>query len=157
MLSFLPIGFVSAQSDCGTTRLDEAQTTYDLGLFVVTLDLLRPCVPDGFLEDTDKRNAFRLMALSYVTTDSLENARLWVSRLLDIDPVFRPDAERDPPLFIDYVDTYKPRWYTWIWNGNEWYKWIGRSMLLGGVVSVPLLLRDTPEPPLPGYPGFPNR
>ncbi len=145
----------AAQSRCNASRLDEAAGAYDLGLFVQTLDLLKPCLPDGFPGKPQRTSAYELMALSYIATDSLEHARRWVKQLLDVDARYKPDPQVAPPLLVDYVRDLKPRWYTWFWKGDAWYHWVGRGVLVGGVASLPLLLRGSPDPELPGVPGFP--
>ena len=118
--------------------------------------LLKPCLPEGFAEKRQRISAYRLMALTYVATDSLEQARTWVRQLLKADSRFAPDPQVDPLLFTDLVRDLKPKWYTLLWKGNAWYKWVGRGVVVGGLVSLPLLLRDNTPPDLPGHPGLPQ-
>lgn len=154
LLAILPLAS-TAQPRCNTSRLNEAMLAYELGLFTSTLDLLNPCLPDDFADKPQKVSAYELIALTYIATDSLEYARTWIKELLNVDPHYRPDPQIAPPLLVDYVQDLKPRWYTWLWKGNAWYHWVGRGVLVGSVVSAPLLLRKNPAPDLPGAPGFP--
>ena len=148
---------VAAQVACTPSRLNQAADTYTVGHFVQTFDLLRPCLPDAFQEKDQRISAYRLMALTYIATDSLEHARVWVRHLLKVNSRFRPDPEVDPAKFSRMVAEVRPRWYTWLWQGNEWYKWAGRGALAVGVASVPLLLRGSTEPDLPNPPVFPGQ
>jgi len=141
---------------CGAQRLEQATTAYMFGNVGHTLNLLRPCLPDGFQDKTLRASGCRLMALSYIAVDSVDVAGEWVDLMLDIDSRFRTDEQVDPLAFIDMVEQMRPRWYTWLWRGNEWYKWAGRGLVVGGVASIPLLLKNTPEPDLPDPPIFPN-
>jgi hypothetical protein len=142
---------------CENARLEAAQARYDLGLFVEVFDLLDPCVPDGFSVREQRVVACRLMALSHIAIDSNDDAREWTRLLLRQEPDYRVVPETDPPRFASMVDDLQPAWYTWLWKGNEWYKWAGRTAIVGTAVAVPLLLRDTPEPDLPLPPAFPSR
>ena len=158
LMTTAPVWTAQAQAPCSSRTLDRAVDTYDFGRFEQTFDLLGPCLPDGFPQKADRVQAFRLMALAYIAIDSLEQARQWVRRLLRADGRFRPDPDVDPPRFAGLVRDLKPRWYTWLWKGNAWYKWAGRGVLAAGVVSLPLLLRGSKPPPeLPGSPALPPR
>ena len=155
LLLVLTAPHAAAQTLCDGTRLEQAVNTYDFGRFGQTFALLKPCVPEGFAEKRQRISAYRLMALAYVATDSLEQARTWVRKLLKADSRFAPDPQVDPLLFTDLVRDLKPKWYTFLWKGNAWYKWVGRGVVVGGLVSLPLLLRDNTPPDLPGHPGLP--
>jgi len=152
------VSSAAAQAACDASRLEQAVSTYDFGRFNQTFTLLKPCVPDGFGGKEQRVSAYRLMALSYVATDSLDQARDWVRQLLRVDSRYDPNPQVDPPVFTTMVSDAKPRWYTWLWRGNEWYKWAGRGVLAAGAASLPFLLQgDTPEPDLPGPPDFPDQ
>ncbi len=161
IVTFVPAAANYAQSEqeaaCDNPRLETAQSQYDLGLFVEVFTVLDPCVPDGFDSSEQRAVAYRLMALSHIAMDSDEEAREWTRRLLEQDSDYRVSPEVDPPRFATMVDDLQPRWYTWLWKGNEWYKWAGRTAIVGTAVAVPLLLRDTPEPDLPLPPELPIR
>ena len=153
--SILLISSAAAQAACDASRLEQAVSTYDFGRFNQTFALLRPCVPDGFGGKEQRVSAYRLIALSYVATDSLDLARDWVLQLLRVDSRYDPDPQRDSPMFTAMVSDVKPRWYAWLWRGNEWYKWAGRSVLAVGVASLPFLLKNQ-TPDLPGPPTLPG-
>ena len=146
----------AGQTVCNPLRVREATDAYDIGHFTITFMLLRPCLPDGFADKSQRVDAYRLMALSYLATDSLEQARASIRFLLRYDSRFRPNAQEEPPLFVDMVTGMKPRWYTWPWRGNEWYKWAGRGLIVGAAISLPILLQKEVLPDLPDPPALPG-
>lgn len=156
ILALLPVP-AAAQRTCDPSVLDEASNAYDFGLFTRSFAILQPCLENGFQTRAHRAGAYRLIALSYVAMDSLSQAREWVRRLLDVDARYRPDPLTEPPIFVDYVRDLKPRWYTWLWRGGEWYHWAGRGLLVAGAASIPLLIVRESEPDLPGPPGLPSR
>jgi hypothetical protein len=155
LLLTLFISNATAQSTCDGPTLDAASDAYDIGRFPQTFTLLKPCLPDGFSGKSQQVDAYRLMTLTYIATDSLEQARISIRQLLNADSRYQPDGVNDPPLFANLVSDLKPKWYTWLWRGKQWYKWAGRGAV-AGVVSLPFLLKTTPEPDLPGNPVFPT-
>jgi hypothetical protein len=97
------------------------------------------------------------MAPSHIAADSLDRARQSVRMLLKTDSRFRPDPDTDSPLFVNLVNDQKPAWYTFMWRGNSLGRWVGRAVVVGAAVAIPLALQPAPqEPDLPGPPGFPN-
>jgi hypothetical protein len=100
-------------------------------------------------------NAWRLLALSYLAVDSVAEARSSVRSLLRVDSRYRPDASVEPLPFVNLVNDLKPRWYTWPWKGNEWYKWAGRGLLVGTAIALPIMLKKDVLPPLPEAPSPP--
>ena len=145
-----------AQLACDVNRLERATSSYEFGWFDETFDELDPCVPDGFTEKDQRVTAFELMALSYVATDAPDDAREWVRRILHLDPSYQPDLRVENLAYQDMVHDLKPRWHTWLWKGNEWYKWAGRGALASGVVMLPILTKTSEEPDLPRHPAGPQ-
>lgn len=146
----------AAQPACDAARLEAATGTYEVGRLAPTFDLLRPCLPDGFASRDQRVSAYRLIALSYLARDSLDEARTSVRQLLGTDSRFKPDPENDPRLFTDMVNELRPRWYTFLWRGNAWYQWAGRAVVIGGMASLPFLLGSDDPPDLPGPPPYPE-
>jgi hypothetical protein len=144
------------QVECDVVRLEEAHSKFDLGLIDDTFALLDPCVPEGFDAKELRVDAYRLVALSYIAVDSLDQARSWAKRIVDTNSRYRSDPSVDPPVFTDFVQSYKPNWYNWLWKGKQWYHWAGRGLIVGTAVGVPLLIRSNSPQPLPGPPAFPD-
>jgi hypothetical protein len=101
--------------------------------------------------------AWRLLALSHIAVDSLDEAREAVRSLLRVNGRFRPNAETDPKPFVNLVSDMKPKWYTWPWKGRQWYHWLGRAAIVSAAVSIPILTKKDVIPQLPAGPGFPSQ
>jgi len=145
-----------AQDACSAIILQNATRAYEFGRFQETFRLLNPCVPSGFQVKTDQTDAFRLIALSHLAMDSPTAARDITRQLLRFDSRFRANQATDPLLFVDMVNDLRPKWYTWMYKGNGWKSWTGRTLLVGAIVSVPLMLQSDPVPDLPLPPALPN-
>ena len=160
VLLFGPILELSGQDlasvHCDATILDRANSNYEIGLFDETVDELQPCLPDGLEQKEERVGAYRLMALSYIATDSLDQAKESIRQLLKTDSGYKPDLENDPPLYADMIEGMKPEWYTFMWKGSSPSRWMGRAAVVGAVVAVPFLLQDNSAPPLPGPPDLPT-
>lgn len=141
---------------CDVGVLNAATGRYDVGLFDDTIGRLKPCLPNGFQEKDERIGAYRLLALSYIVTDSLDQARSSVKQLVRADRKYQPDRDNDPPLFADMVQDAKPAWYTWFYQGSSVPQWIGRAAIVGTAVSLPLILKTETILPLPEPPALPN-
>lgn len=94
----------SGQS-CDEVTLNEARKYYELGKFDHVISSLELCVRSGFNEK-QKIEAHRLMAMSYLSIDSVAKASIETSLLLQINPTY--DANLfDPPAFIEMVNALK--------------------------------------------------
>ncbi len=91
--------------DCGDVTLGEATKHYELGKFDLVMATLSPCIRSGFNEK-QKVEAHRLMAMSYLSIDSLEKASFETALLLQINPNYDPNIF-DPPLFKELVNRLK--------------------------------------------------
>ncbi len=156
VLTFLMPPTAIAQQPCTDDTVAAASSAFQFGRFPTTIGLLRQCLPYSPEPKPDRIAAYRLIALSYIATDSLVLARESVRAILRLDSGFRSDPNTDPPLFSEFVSEMRPRWYSWLYRGNEWYKWVGRGLIVGGVASISVALtRDSREPDLPAPPAFP--
>ena len=142
---------------CDLAALTDANSRYEIGMFDQTIGRLKPCLPNGFKDRDERVGAYRLLALSYIVTDSLEQARSSVRQLVRADRKYRPDIENDPPLFTDMVQDAKPAWYAWFYQGGSAPQWIGRAPIVGAAVSLPFLLKEETVQPLPEPPALPSR
>lgn len=108
-LALVPLLFgslsASAQSDCSDERLVEATKLYENGRFSDLTSSLQPCIYHGF-NDKQKVQAYRLLAMAALATDSLEKAVEAASFLLQINPDFEGTVF-DPPRFTKLVTELK--------------------------------------------------
>ena len=141
---------------CDSSVLIKATDRYEIGLFEESMGELRNCLPDGFDNGEERVSAYRLLALNYVVTDSLEKAQESIRQLLRTDSGYEPDPDNDPPVFAEMIRAQQPPWYTFMWRGSSASRWAGRVAVVGTAVAVPFLLQDNTEPPLPGPPALPD-
>lgn len=95
----------NAQDNCGDEKINEAQKKYDIGLFFEIDEYLQTCIKKGF-SDFQKVEAYRLIAISNLATDSVDACLLASVKLLDIKPNFEPSLF-DPPGFIKIINDLK--------------------------------------------------
>ncbi len=130
---------VLSQKNCIDTLI-KAQQSYNDGFFNSTIELIKPCLADGFETKQHKQKANRYMALAFIELNYPDSARKYIQNIINLDDSFEADLEKDPLIFIDIVDESKPSWYSylysWIYSGNEWYKWGGRVVLSGGLLYL---------------------
>ena len=154
ILNSVPIATILAQDNC-QDKLEGAQKKYDVGLFKETLTLLKPCLPDSFLEKDQKIRGYRLTALAYIAADYPDSARQSIKKLLKVHRGYRSSRDDDPYLFKKIVAGLKPNWYE-VWRGNKWSNWLLRGLIVGAGVGVSFLIKSGRQPePIPDPPGFP--
>lgn len=91
--------------DCSDVTLNDSRKAYELGKFTEVTRMLSQCVSKGFNEK-QKIEAHRIMAMSYLALDSLQQASSEVISILQINPVYEANLF-DPPPFINLVNTLK--------------------------------------------------
>jgi len=119
-------------------------------------ELLNPCLPNGFSEQRNSVDAYRLIALSHLASDSIDMAKLAIKQMLEIDSSYRPNPEIDPPMYVNLVYDEVPSWYSFMWSGNSPNHWLARVAVVGALIAVPVLLAPNSEPDLPGPPLTPS-
>lgn len=88
-----------AQASC-EEALQQAQSSYDLGLFEDVSAQLAPCFGGAKASRALLLQAHSLLAKAYLAADELGNAREEVSAILRLDPDFEPPS---PPRFVQLV------------------------------------------------------
>ena len=86
---------LAQDSTCDASILDAANNQYEIGLFDDSADELKPCLPDGFEQKEQRVSAYRLLALNYIVTDSLDQAQESIRQLLKTDSGYEPDLETE--------------------------------------------------------------
>jgi len=98
-----PVAVMAQQ--CSDVTLSEARKNYENGKFSDVIQMLHPCIQKGFNEK-QKVEAFRLLAMTYLATDSADQATNETNDLLQINPTYQANLF-DPPAFINLVNTLK--------------------------------------------------
>ena len=109
LLVLTPVGenfgtiFAQSQNEC-EEELKTAQKKMETGKFDEAIDLITQCLNKDGISNETKKQAYRLLGLTYIAKDYLGEARNAVGKLLDIVPNYQPDPDQDPPSFVDIVE-----------------------------------------------------
>ncbi|WP_201981925.1 TonB-dependent receptor plug domain-containing protein [Hymenobacter rubidus] len=96
-------GPVRAQCD-EAVAIPEAEKLYGTGNFDDVFGLLKPCVENGFSE-SGRIQGYKLLSMTYLAIDSLEQSSHAIARLLVLNPNFEPDFSSSPryKALVTYV------------------------------------------------------
>lgn len=109
LLVLTPVGenfgiiFAQSQNEC-EEELKTAQKKMETGKFDEAIELITQCLNKEGISNETKKQAYRLLGLTYIAKDYLGEARSAVSKLLDVVPNYTPDPDQDPPSFVDIVE-----------------------------------------------------
>ena len=84
--------------------LSNAETRYNNGDFDHVIESLSDCLDRNAFNNNERREAYRLIGLSYIGKDREAEARQAVRHLLDVAPNYQPNPELDPPPFTRIVN-----------------------------------------------------
>ncbi len=90
---------------CSDVTLSDARKLYENGKFIDAIKLLDPCINKGFNEK-QKVEAYRLLAMTFIAIDSLDQAAIETGFLLQLNPTYEANLF-DPPAFISMVNSIK--------------------------------------------------
>ncbi len=133
---------------CNDARLACGIQKYDLDFWRQAIDLLEPCMADGFGTSDANVQAHRIGALSHYELGDLESSQQWIQSMMKLDRSYSADAD-DPQFFWDNVENWRPK----AWHQKTWVR-VGLAAT-AGVVSF-LLLRPERSTPLAGPPPLPS-
>jgi len=102
-LIIFPAALLAQQ--CNDLTLNDSRKLYENGKFIELIHKLQPCVDHGFNE-MQKIEAYRLLAMAHIATDSVAQATMETNFILEINPTYEPNLF-DPPAFIHLVNTLK--------------------------------------------------
>lgn len=102
----VPVFAQQQNVDC-SEQIVEAEQLYTVGRFDEAINMLTRCIDGGTLDEDEKMRAYRLLGLSYIAKDFLEDARSAVRKLLEMVPNYMPDPVQDPPPFTQMVEEVK--------------------------------------------------
>jgi len=96
----------TANSQCNSNSINEADKEYIIGNFDEVLSLLTPCINDGF-NDIQKVQAYRIISKTYIALDNDSSAINAAAKILEIKPDFQTDNLTDPSKFIEIIEKLK--------------------------------------------------
>ena len=94
--------------DSCSIKLKNASTAYDQRDFDGSIKLLQSAVTNCKLDKTDLITAYKLLALSYLAIDHLEDADAMASNIIKLDPNYSPDRFKDDPQYSGLFNKFKP-------------------------------------------------
>jgi len=98
----------AAQTDSCIIKLKNANTGYDQGDYDGTIKLLRSSLAECNLSKEDEIQANKLLIMSYLKVDNLEEADKTAAEIMRIDPYYMPDKFKDDPKLSALFEKYKP-------------------------------------------------
>ncbi|RYD94854.1 MAG: hypothetical protein EOP54_16795, partial [Sphingobacteriales bacterium] len=106
LITFLTASYAVQAQECGGTAVSDAEGLYNIGKFDESIARLTACLntKNGFSYD-EKIQSYRLLAMSYLAMDSINNAGEVIQRMLSLKNNFEVDA-RDPDRFriqVNYI------------------------------------------------------
>lgn len=169
-------GWARAQDDC-EAKLSKAEEEFANTRFDEAIALLTGCLDkNAFSNPERQRAAYRLLGLSYLGKDYIEQAKSAINKLLDLMPMYKPDPDQDPPAYIQIFNLVQrerqeagaskkdetPKEIKLKKGGGA--KWLligGGIVVAGGLAAVALKNNNNsvtvvdPLPPLPTPPPLP--
>lgn len=97
-----------AQTDSCITYLKNANTGYDQRDFDGAIKLLQTALSKCNLDKSDKIQAHKLLALSYIGIDNLEAADKEAEAIIKLNPNYTPDKFKDEPKYSALFDKFRP-------------------------------------------------
>ncbi len=98
---------VYAQSPDCTDALAAAEQAYIFGRFTNALTTLNQCLELGDIPLDQRRQALRLMSVTYLADNQRDAANQYAHLLLDVAPDYTPDPFADPPQFAMMIQQLK--------------------------------------------------
>lgn len=108
----IPIPAALAQVVTCQERLAQAEAQYKVGQFEEVIALLPTCLENEGFDEEERQQAYRLLGLSYLGKDLVNDARGTIQKLLELVPDYQADPEQDPPVFTDLVDDVREEMQT---------------------------------------------
>ena len=94
-----------AQESC-TEKLYKANNLYEKGQITDAIDIANSCATKTNSK-SDKWQAYRLLALSYLVTNQTTEARKTADKMLDLNPTYNPSYLKDPIELINLLKSVK--------------------------------------------------
>ena len=151
-----------AQQQSCTEKLAQAKKMYTEVQPEEAIALLTECMETNEFTEEERHRAYRLLALSYISNEQLDEARDAVRDLLEFEPDYQVDPVQDPPVFVIIIVEMRqqitpPPVAEQPKRKRRISKWllIGGGVVAGGVVAA-VLLGGGGDDSLPGPPALPG-
>jgi hypothetical protein len=129
-----------APADC-PARLAEGRSAYLAAAFTKAVMQVAPCARAASSPDSTRARAYRLLSFVRLAQNDKPAARRAVEGLLDVQPQYMPDPDRDRPDFVALVRAAKAdRRPAAEPNTRRWLRWaLGAAAVALGVAAAVLL------------------
>jgi tetratricopeptide (TPR) repeat protein len=147
------------EEDSCKKNLEDAQNQYFLGNFEKAIELAKQCVQKRSITNTDRGNAYKILAQAYWALNDSSRAFTIVEQLLKLWPDYNPTIEDEPPKFIELIaevrasaPSRKPE------KSKKWFLLgTGGAILVGTAIILLTAKKDNgPPDPLPRPPKWPD-
>jgi tetratricopeptide (TPR) repeat protein len=157
-------------------ELTKAEQAYSEGFFDQVINVVKSCLDKGDLTTAEQAWAYKLLGQAYISKNELQPARIYVQKLLEAAPDYKPDRDQDLQLWIELVEAAKQERERQIQrqppkppddkpvtqpastrkSGGKKWLWIGSGGAVVAGTAVYLILKgegarerlpDPPEPP----------
>lgn len=102
LLLFLSLIFSDGYAQCGRSAMNKAIEDYDIGRFEEAITKLESCLSEDGFNKQERVAAYRILSVSYLEIDRVENAYKYASELITIQPDFATRPE-DPLRFQQLI------------------------------------------------------
>jgi len=155
-----------AQENIIDKALNMAEEKYTEGRFDEAIVFIKKCLESPNITQKQQQRAYRLMGLTYIAKDYLNEAKNSIEKLLKLVPNYKPDPVYDPPPFINLVEEVQKETVATVAepevepSSKKWW-YIGGGIGAVAIVTAIILSsggEDGPEPAksLPGPPDLPT-
>jgi tetratricopeptide (TPR) repeat protein len=94
----LPQFSLYGQDTCSEI-LTQAEQNYFEGRFDDTISLVKSCLSNGRLDQSELVRAYKILAQAYLAKNYPEAAGKIISKILEINPNYSPTIENEPPPY----------------------------------------------------------
>jgi len=108
LLSILTVNLAVAQTDSCIVKLKNADQAFEQGNFDVSVKLLKESLSKCNLTKLEKIQANKLLILSFLKIDNLEEAEKTANTIMKIDPNFKADKFKDDPKLSAIFEKFRP-------------------------------------------------
>jgi outer membrane protein W len=102
------VKFSSAQVDSCILKLKAADQSFEQGNYDVSIRLLKESLNGCNLTKNEKIQANKLLILSFIKVDNLEDAEKVANKIMKIDPNFKADKFKDDPKLSTIFEKFRP-------------------------------------------------
>jgi len=138
---------LSAQTLSADLLIEQARKSYYEGNFDQAVALIKTCLQETTLDNLKLQEAYIVLAQTYLAKNYNDAAREVVIKLLDINPLYSPTIEHEPPPFVTLVEEVRQQNNPPEPGSDNKWLWIGAGgALMIGAVTFIIFNKNGSEP-----------